>query len=69
MCYGPDASTFTESYLEGEQVQLEFGVERTDRYGRTLAYIWLDGELFNKTPVACVAGCGRPSCGHSPRPP
>jgi micrococcal nuclease len=51
-CYGPQASTFTESQLEGERVTLEFDIERIDRYGRTLAYVWVDGELFNETLVA-----------------
>jgi hypothetical protein len=32
-------------------VRLEFDVERTDQYGRTLAYIWKDGSLFNRVLV------------------
>jgi micrococcal nuclease len=51
-CYGPEASAFTDRRLEGERVRLEFDVEREDRYGRTLAYIWTDGRLFNKVVVA-----------------
>jgi micrococcal nuclease len=51
-CYGPAASRFTEQSLEGERVRLEFDVERTDRFGRTLAYVWLGDELFNETLVA-----------------
>jgi micrococcal nuclease len=51
-CYGPAASRFTTKMLEGEDVRLEFDVERTDRYGRTLAYVWLGDELFNETLVA-----------------
>ena len=51
-CYGPAASRFTTSALEGRPVRLEFDVERLDRYGRTLAYVWLDSELFNETLVA-----------------
>ena len=27
-------------------------MERHDRYGRTLAYVWLDGRLFNRRLVA-----------------
>jgi micrococcal nuclease len=32
-------------------VRLEFDVERKDQYGRTLAYIWKDGKLFNRVLV------------------
>jgi micrococcal nuclease len=35
--------------LEGKDVQLEFDVETFDKYGRTLAYIWVDGEMVNLT--------------------
>ena len=50
-CYGPQASAYTERRLEGRRVELEFDVEREDRYGRTLAYVWLGDELFNETLV------------------
>ena len=50
-CYGPEASAYTTRRLEGERVRLEFDVERRDRYGRTLAYVWLGDELFNETLV------------------
>jgi micrococcal nuclease len=47
--YGEEAYRFTASTLEGEEVSLEFDVERTDRYGRLLAYVWLpDGRMFNE---------------------
>lgn len=48
-CYGLAASRFTTHELDGEGVRLEFDVERTDQYGRTLAYVWLGRELFNET--------------------
>lgn len=51
-CFGPAAANFTKSHLEGESVRLEYDVERRDRYGRLLAYVWLDGVMFNKTLVA-----------------
>ncbi|HZP90151.1 MAG TPA: thermonuclease family protein [Actinomycetota bacterium] len=51
-CWGPQASAFTESMLEGRRVELEFDVRRIDPYGRTLAYVWLDGRLFNAVLVA-----------------
>lgn len=50
--YGAEASAFTESALAGQQVALEFDVERIDPYGRVLAYVWLpDGSMFNETLV------------------
>jgi micrococcal nuclease len=50
-CFALEASHYTERRLEGERVRLEFDVEREDRYGRTLAYVWLGDELFNETLV------------------
>ena len=51
-CYGPQASHFTERMLTGEPIKLEFDVERHDRYGRVLAYVWLREHLFNQRLVA-----------------
>ncbi|HEU4354127.1 MAG TPA: thermonuclease family protein [Actinomycetota bacterium] len=51
-CFGSRASAYTESRLESRTVRLEFDVERRDRFGRTLAYVWLGEELFNETLVA-----------------
>ncbi|MBA2274067.1 MAG: thermonuclease family protein [Actinobacteria bacterium] len=51
-CFGPAASDFTKHKLEGQMVRLEYDVERTDLYGRTLAYVFADGLLFNETLVA-----------------
>jgi micrococcal nuclease len=50
-CYGPAASRFTTRVLEGERVRLEFDIEREDRFGRTFAYVWLQGRLFNERLV------------------
>ena len=51
-CFGPAATNFTKHKLEGHRVRLEYDVERTDLYGRTLAYVFADGLLFNETLVA-----------------
>jgi micrococcal nuclease len=51
-CFARRASEFTERSLQGRRVRLEFDVQRTDRYGRTLAYVWLDGRLFNEVLLA-----------------
>ena len=46
-CWGPEAEEFTREHLEGRFVTLEDDIERTDLYGRHLAYVHLDGERFN----------------------
>ncbi len=47
-CFGELASRYTADALDDRDVELEFDVERTDRFDRVLAYIWLNGELFNE---------------------
>lgn len=42
------ASDFTKELLEGKSVSLEFDIEQRDRYGRLLAYVYLDTEMVNK---------------------
>lgn len=51
-CYGEAASSFTEQALSGEPIRLGFDVQRLDQYGRTLAYVWQGGRLFNEQLVA-----------------
>jgi micrococcal nuclease len=43
-CFGPEASDYAKHTLTGQTVTLEFDASqgRTDRYGRTLAYVWLE---------------------------
>ncbi len=50
---GKRAKEFTKSLLpRGSKVYLEFDVQRTDRYGRLLAYVWLsDGRMLNEVLV------------------
>jgi micrococcal nuclease len=46
--FGKEASAFTRRMAQGKQVRLEFGDESRDRYGRTLAYVYLaDGTFLN----------------------
>lgn len=49
-CFGPEASAFALERLQGKEVVLEFDESqpREDRYDRTLAYVWVDGQMFNK---------------------
>jgi micrococcal nuclease len=45
---GKRAYEFTRNLIEGKQVKLEFDVERRDKYGRLLAYVYLsDGTFVN----------------------
>lgn len=47
-CFGAEASARAKELLpRGTRVRLEYDVERTDRYGRTLAYVYrADDDLF-----------------------
>lgn len=40
--YGKKAAAYTQSRLDGRKVWLELDVQKRDRYGRLLAYIWLE---------------------------
>jgi micrococcal nuclease len=46
-CYGPEAAAYTEQRLLGRRVTLTYDVERHDMYGRTLAYVSIDGARYN----------------------
>jgi micrococcal nuclease len=46
--FGEEASNFAKRYLDGATVRLAGDVEPRDRYGRMLAYVWLeDGTFWN----------------------
>lgn len=40
--YGKEASNYSKQHLNNKDVYLEYDKEKEDRYGRTLAYVWLD---------------------------
>ena len=47
--YGKQASNYTKNLLERKVVKLEFDVSPRDKYGRLLAYVYLEnGEMLNK---------------------
>jgi micrococcal nuclease len=55
-CFGPAATRFAIDRLLGREVTLEYDPSqgRLDYYGRTLAYVWVDGRsmrLFNDAAV------------------
>ena len=45
---GPESSLFTKKMVDGKTVELRFDKERLDQYGRTLAYVYVDGVLLNE---------------------
>lgn len=47
-----EATNANRQLVQGRQVQLEFDADTFDQYGRTLAYIWVDGVLVNLQIVA-----------------
>jgi len=56
-CYGTNAVTFTSDLVLNKTVHLDFDVECTDRYGRTLAYVSVDGQEINTLIVQRGFGC------------
>lgn len=46
-CFGKEASQKNKELVEGKTVELEKDVSETDRYGRLLRYVWLNGEMIN----------------------
>ncbi len=49
--YYSDAKEFLEMVSLNKTVTLKYGKEKEDRYGRTLAYIFIDGKNVNKELV------------------
>ena len=46
--FGKEASEFTRNLVEGRKVRLEYYQNKIDKYGRTLAYVYLeDGTFLN----------------------
>jgi micrococcal nuclease len=46
--FAKEASEFTREMVEGKQVRLEYDWQKRDKYGRLLAYVYLeDGTLLN----------------------
>ena len=44
---------FTKSLVEGKPVRLEFDVEKRDKYGRLLAYVYLEDGQFVNAEIVC----------------
>jgi micrococcal nuclease len=57
-CFGNEAAVHTRALLTGREVSLQYDVSCTDRFGRLLAYVYLDGYEVNtrllEEGFACV---------------
>lgn len=49
---GERARAYNESLVLGKTVRLEFDVQEKDRFGRTLAYVYIDGLFVNAELVS-----------------
>jgi len=49
--FGKEASQFAKSKLANQEVELEIGTSKRDKYDRLLAYVYVDGEMYNKNVV------------------
>jgi micrococcal nuclease len=50
-CYGNEASDKNKERVLGKDVILEKDVSETDRYGRLLRYVWIEGVMVNELLV------------------
>lgn len=46
--YSIEAKDLNKMLVESKQVKLEFDVERQDKYGRWLAYVYVDDKMVNE---------------------
>ena len=56
-CYGQNAVQFNTDLALGKQVELRYDVEKQDQFGRTLAYVTVDGMEINRLIVERGFGC------------
>lgn len=53
-CFGPEASDYNRSLVEGRTVGLEKDVSETDDFGRLLRYVWLPAEASSSAKPEMV---------------
>ncbi len=46
--FGLEATEFTTQFVAGQTIRLEFDAERYDKYGRTLAYVYVGNRMLNE---------------------
>ena len=44
--FSDEARDYLQSLIQGKSVRLEYGDERTDKYGRLLCYVYVDDTLL-----------------------
>ncbi|HEX3871260.1 MAG TPA: thermonuclease family protein [Pirellulales bacterium] len=49
--FGPEATAFTKDFVRSGAVRLQLDHERRDRYGRFLAFVWVDDRMLNEELV------------------
>jgi micrococcal nuclease len=59
--WGPEARQFTETFLSGRLVRLQFDRQRLDRDRRLLAYVWVEDRMLNEELIR--AGLARAELG------
>jgi len=47
MPFAEEAKAFNKKLVEGRRARLEFDVQKKDRYGRLLAYVYVDDKMVN----------------------
>lgn len=57
--FGREATEANRRWVEGRRVRLEYDVERRDRYGRLLAYVYVDGEMVPPPGASAKSGSSR----------
>jgi micrococcal nuclease len=55
-CFGKRASAFNRRLVAGRRVRLVYGLERRDRYGRLLAYVYVIGQSGQSVSARLIAG-------------
>jgi micrococcal nuclease len=50
-CYAQEAANKNKELVEGKEIEMEKDVSETDRYGRLLRYIYVNGVMVNETLV------------------
>ena len=56
-CFGTNAKTFNSDLVLNKKVSLSYDVECEDRFGRTLAYVYVDGQEVNTLMIERGYGC------------
>lgn len=56
-CFGEEATAFNRQLVEGRELKFSYDVECRDRFGRTLAYVEVQGRPVNELLVERGFGC------------